>query len=69
MKCVKKYSNGGKTPKPPKKDVGKLLERLSKYQGRVSGLLAGLEDMEGPKPKGESSWLYKGDPKYFRRIR
>jgi hypothetical protein len=67
MKCMKKYSDGGKAPKPPKKDVKKLLERLGKYQGRVSGLLAGLEDLEGPKPKGESSWLYKGEPNTFRR--
>lgn len=69
MKCMKKYNNGGKAPKPPKKDVSKLLERLGKYQGRVSGLLAGLEDMEGPKPKGQSSWLYKGEPGTFRRIK
>lgn len=49
MKCMKKYSDGGKAPKPPKKDVGKLLERLENYQGRVSGLLANLEDAPGPK--------------------
>jgi len=69
MKCVKKYSNGGKTPKPPKKDVSKLLDRLGKYQGRVSGLLAGLEDLPGSKPKGSSSWLHKGEPVTFRRIK
>lgn len=46
---MKKYSNGGKAPKPPKKDVSKLLERLENYQGRVSGLLADLEDAPGPR--------------------
>jgi len=59
MKCMKKYSDGGKAPKPPKKDVNKLLSRLDKYNSRVHGLLFGLEDMPGPKKekkKGPTQW-------------